>query len=237
MQEKTKFVILFPARSGSTLIMSAINRHRDIFCAAEIFNLTKKYRGKFSEMEDTEDPKEQIEVAYAKGVEEKGETKVVGFKLAYPQVESTRGIYDILKQENYKIVHVYRKRVLERMVSLKLAQQTDIWSKIKWEKEKSAYDTLTMTLPRQEVLNFIRRDQENLDKYRAMFSENFDFFETHYARLIGDNQVAEVMKVQSFLGVSPEPFEPYIGKQNNRPLSAIIENYDEVGDLEKVEIM
>jgi len=234
MQEATKFIILFPPRSGSTLIMSALNRHKDIFCGPEIFNSAQKHRGRYAQI-DVELPlNERIDLVFDSVTLEKS---VFGFKLAYTQLKFNPDLLDILKEDKYRIIHTHRKRSLERMVSLELAQKSGVWSKTIGSDEKTAYDELTMTLPRQTILDFMRIDQENLDKYRSMFSEDFDYFETNYDKLIGDSQNLELMKIQEFLGVDIKELSPHLAKQNNRELRDIIINYEEIKNLEEVEIV
>jgi hypothetical protein len=141
----TRFVILFYARTGSTVLAHALNTHPYIVCFREVFNwlhgdgyvdfAVDGYQNK-----SVEDGK--LRRADPIGFLEKRifcqappGTSAVGFKLAYVHCEPPFGFPAILdylaRDKGVRVIHVQRRNMLKSLASEKMAEVTGEYMRIR----------------------------------------------------------------------------------------------------------
>jgi len=141
--EKTEFIILGPARSGSTLLRNLINRHPKITCHGELF--AKRILGYALNSPPTHD----LLKIRSEGVDNfldfiySGKSTVIGFKLLYEQCFQAERVHliDKINERRVKVIHLWRKNLASVYVSRR--------NLINFEKEP-------ISISKNEFLEFIR---------------------------------------------------------------------------------
>lgn len=120
-----RFVIICPARTGSTMLRKALLGRRDIACHGEIMGLARPHglirRDTTLEKDEAwrlhaEDPIELIRHAFGKSAVS-GRT-VFGFKMIYRQFEGRPDVADWLAADReIALVHLWRRDLCERFMS------------------------------------------------------------------------------------------------------------------------
>ena len=138
------FIVLGDARTGSNMLVDALNSHPRIVCFREVMNFVQEFvdygvagydqqdRADFALRKD--DParflRERIFGGHA------AETAAAGFKLHYyhiwgfdPQYEGLfeRVLEPLVGDNELRVVHLQRRNQLRSLVSLRLAQATGVW--------------------------------------------------------------------------------------------------------------
>lgn len=229
---QTRFVILFPLRTGSTFIMYGLNQNRDVKCLFEIFGsyMSSVYESNITV--STGNVSEYVDSIFSR----QEQRRIRGFKLSHSQFQRYPNLLNIMRRDRYKVIHLYRKNVLDRVISLELAQITNEWVRKKEETQESIYNKIKINIPRDYLLSMIQRDQDELNDFRKKFSTDFDWYETHYEDVCNLRSDEIMGEMQEFLGATPVKIAPLIVKQNQRSPEEIIGNYDEIKDLANVEI-
>ncbi len=152
----TKFIILGTGRTGSNMLVSALNTHPNGIVYGEIFNNTRYNRIGFNN-------KNRPYISFRKALKIRvnnpisfledyifrifpAKTAAVGFKLFYWHCheDNWRCIWDYMNSmQGLKIIHIKRRNMLKTFLSLKIAQRTKQWSQIK-EKNKKTKPSITL---------------------------------------------------------------------------------------------
>lgn len=214
-----KFIIITYARTGSNLLMSNLNSHKNIEAKGEVF---RDLKGKSC--------KEVWENFYSK--KNRGIINA-GFKLFYthPFHTDDRSVWNfILDDKDIRIIHLVRKNKLRTYLSGEIAKKTDIWTEkgennISLEEKRVKIDFNDFN----ERLNSI----EEFEKNTRNTYQDHNFIEVSYEELVSHKNKT-MRRLFEFLDVSVRETKSGYRKQNNESLQDLILNYDQfVQKLEK----
>jgi hypothetical protein len=258
MADYRRFIILCPPRSGSNMLVSALNWSPEIVCFRELFNFAADYVDFNVEGYDrasAEDRalrdsdfrafiEQRVFCAHNEGV------RAVGFKAMYNQLPFFPGLSKYLAGlPDIFVIRLQRRNLLRTFVSLRIAETTDEWV---WEGRPPLTRRLAVFQPIRQVTRSIKRllrpdrgaapravrlTPEECRFYFAWAErstkEYADQFAGHPLHLLCYEDLVsrarpELERVQQFLGLVPKDLPIGTLQQNPEPLRALIVNYDEL---------
>ncbi len=131
-----RFIILAGARTGSTMLVQALNSSSSITCFGEIFNSAVNFVPFNVEGYDNFASQDRAlrngdwEAFLQERIfcDRPIETKATGFKLLYGQNQDFLGLRDRLAEDSgLRVLHLRRHNLLRALVSAKIAQTTGVW--------------------------------------------------------------------------------------------------------------
>ena len=187
------------------------------------------------------------------------EIQAVGFKALYGQFWGFRDLLECLVEDTeIRVLHLKRRNILRTLVSLRLAQATDVWVKI-GESRGTRTTMLSVArhplraatkLPRLLGLPMLAgkpRSEPPHVRVAVTKDELFKFIirtdltAAHFDDLFRDHPMLTVCyedmlkrrndvfhRAQSFLGVPPKRLAVTLRRQNPEPLRELMANYDEL---------
>lgn len=209
-----KFVIFTVGRSGSTLLVSLLNSHEQIYCDDELFK--KKL---FSPLR------------YLKYKSQLSSKPVYGFKLntyhfRVQQTDSPESFLREISNAGYQIISLQRKNLLRQAISHMYALERD-----KFHHNTSQgnldYDVFTVDL------DILKSELELFEEYKLQH-ENllapFDCLQLYYEDdLLDKTKHQETAdRVANFLGVPSAPVRTNLVKTTPQKISDFVANYDEI---------
>jgi LPS sulfotransferase NodH len=230
-QNYCKFIILAHQRSGSSMLIDTLRKHPQIVGLGELF-IPSRMGFNYEEFDGTsealrvfrdEHPTEFLD-RYIFGAYN-DEIQAIGFKLFPEQIEfrAFQGLWRWLeKRTDIKILYLTRRNLLATYVSLLIAQKDGKYG-IKDAAERTQ-STISID-PHQCLMEFKSRKQHNAEIERHI--------RDHRVLNLAYEDVAQcpddyVQQVQEFLGVDVRDLKITTVRQEVRPLSEVIENYDEL---------
>lgn len=220
-----KFVIIAELRSGYQFLSQLLNSHSNIRCFGEIFGSDKsvrqqsffRFQNKIPAIEENENIIYYIEKMNKKVAEDKN-INSYGFKLNYvdcKQNNNWKNIWDYIKKNNWKIIHLKRLNLLDRLISYKLASKTGKWS---WAKYDSKID-----ISFQE-LEFHYNQSKSWQQWTNDYFKNCSLIDINYEDLT--NKTKETCeRIQCFLNVKNEILTAELPKQRVGKQCYFISNY------------
>ena len=135
-QGLVRFLVLGNARTGSYMLVQALNSHSAITCFSELFQgeldyvdfNVAGYRNDDAELRALRDsdPKRFLRERIFSGLPEG--TRASGFKLLYTHVWGFAGLLEHLVEDaDLRIVHLKRRNRLRMLVSTLMAERTGVW--------------------------------------------------------------------------------------------------------------
>lgn len=121
----TRFLIIAPARSGSTLLRVMLNRHPEVCCHGEVFGL-HRVLGQSAHALQALDPELALKLRRRDPVKFLDEhvfatrKPVAGFKLLYSQMlqlEFAPVLQRLIEMPDLRVVHLWRRDLVARHVS------------------------------------------------------------------------------------------------------------------------
>lgn len=147
----------------------------------------------------------------------------VGFRFFYWHAELYPSVLRyLLDQSDIRIIHLKRQNMLENLVSLKIALETNIWISLKQKTEPR----VKLKISHHECVEYFTYTEKSWETYDKVFS-GFSIIDVFYEDLC-KNQQEELKRILSFLGVSYRRLTCPLKKQNTRRLRDVILNYDEL---------
>ena len=226
-----KFVVLGHARSGSSLLIGSLRRHREIVAFGELFvperigfniegydnhsrALWRARRAFPLEFLD-----QYIFASYP------AETRAVGFKLFPDQIDARpfSRVWDwMARNPDLAVILLTRRNLLATYASLMVARKTGVYG----IQDASQRPTVSVKLDVKRCLaEFEKRERFNaISRSRTA---GHRVMELTYEELSAD-LTSHLSRVQEFLGVDVEPPEIVSVKKEVRPLSEVILNHEEV---------
>lgn len=203
-----RFVIYHQARTGSTMIQSALNTHRQIICEEELFHENH-------ERNLSQSAREHVERNLFNRTAE-----AIGFKLQGYQ--ATDEIDQLLRDDNYRVVLPYRRSKLEQYVSFLVAQQTNRWQR----RDEPEFLPVKVRVEVEAFEDFVKgNNQKEADIRKAV--EGLPTMTVFYEDCL-DDWGNQMNRLQSFLGVEAVHLNPTTQKARTRPLNEWVENWDEL---------
>lgn len=227
---KVKVVIVSSARSGSNYLVSLLASHPDIYQYGEVIGDSYMRRKEFQSLLRMCGTERYVKDCYKKRFFK----KVVGIKILYYQFKQYFGekwgvhdVPDVLESihqdTEIKVIHLKRKNLLKILVSNEIARKTGEYV-IRDSGRKSRDESVALSPEK------CRHFFESMEKTKAEFDDRFqdhDKFEIYYRDLVS-NKNGIRQKLLKFLGVKPSLLKSNTFKQNQRPLSERIVNYNEL---------
>lgn len=213
-RDYTPFIILARSRTGSNMLVDALDSHPRIHCENERL---KRLDGRQAEdaLNDVYPPVLPL-------------VKAVGFKIFYyhPSDATDRAVWDrLVAMKNLHVIHLTRWNLLRVEVSRQIAGLKRQWG-IMSEDERPAVEERRVTLdPAQLQTNF--EDTHRKQAQARELFRNHPLLETTYRDIVADLN-AEVRRITDFLGLSyHRPHIRFI-QQNPEPLPELVANYAEL---------
>ena len=215
------FVIVAELRSGYQMMATALNSHPSVFCFGEIFgsdrNIRKKslFNQKIPVIEDNDDPVLYVNTLNKYG--EKTKKKAIGFKLNYvcARTPNWSNLWNHIVKNNWSVIHLTRKNLLNRLMSQLLAQQENNWNHKKYHTK--------ITIDPSKFLFWCNQSFNWQNQLRSQMKPS-QLMEIVYEDVEYDMQ-KEFNKVQEFIGVQPRQLKTPMKKQQTRTQSSVINNY------------
>jgi hypothetical protein len=224
----TNFVLLAKARTGSNFLATTLNTHPDINCWNEC---NPKAYGEHLKLFLPQIPARKnlarmLQAAFNR-------VPFSGYKLFYDSIAGhspTQRIANsyytkLLLESNCKIIHLIRPNQLDVSISLAIANKIGYW--VTFDKTPNnqqlieEYNQIKVTLSPKSILRSIRIQTQNLIETRRIFKDRI--FEVTY-----DEIETKRDAIVEWLGGRPYPLTTTTMKQNQRPKSEIIKNYERV---------
>jgi len=215
-QDYRRFVVLTRDRTGSNMLIQALNSHPNIAADYEIFGKL------YGEAEES-----ILEGCFSK---QPFYVQAKGFKIFYyhPQDAEDSPVWDMLTaMENLHVIHLKRRNLLHVEVSSRVAYTTGIYG-VRSEKEHADY---------QKKLSPV---QFSYDGLLRLFKQNRDWEMTGADRFAGHAMIevcyedmaaqfdCEYRRVLAFLGIEYRPPRIDFKKQRTKHMRNQVENYDEL---------
>ena len=230
-----KFIVLGLSRSGSNLLRDLLSAHSQVITFGELFRnddslawdcpVNDKFKSKSRKLLSLiqNDPDKLMDTqVFGKTAKY---VKAVGFKLFYYHAkgENLKPIWPYLeRRQDIKILHLKRKNILKRYVSLEKAKNTNVWRDSTGKKAKN----VTLTIDYEDCLKSFEEVRGWENEY-AHFFRNHQCIDVIYEDLAANSR-PEMKRIQEFLNLRLEDVRPSIYKQSKRTLSESISNYYEL---------
>lgn len=209
-----KFVIISRSRTGSTLLMTLLNNHKNIICEGELF---QRLNGKSC--------KQIWNSSFSK---QPKNIRQVGFKLFYYHpFDDDKSVWDfILKDKNITIIHLIRKNKLKSLVSREIAELTNKWAEYSYNKDAIKIEDKMISLNYYSCLKSFEKIEFYENKTRNQFSEH-NFLEIDYENLV-EQEEKVIRDIFKLLKVEYQKVTASNKKQNPEGLKKLIINYEDL---------
>lgn len=232
-------VLLSSARSGSNYFLSVVKEMaphavvlREVFRAGgdnlpELAQLTGLPKDRLADLGQTAPLELWDRVRQGAG------DRPLALKIFYYHAKPESPIWDRIADEA-RIVHLYRRRVLDTYISLSLAKTTGHWHALK---DAPKPETLPkLTLEPGDVAAFISDRQRYVADFRDRF-RNADIHELSYEEIAANPQdcAARIACIQGW-PLPRTPITPPIRKQNTAAARDIVSNYHEIAEFDRIHL-
>lgn len=207
------FVVLTRDRTGSNMLIQALDAHPHIAADYEIFS---RLRGR----------READILARAYG-RQPFYIRAKGFKIFYyhPQDARDSAVWDMLAGvEGLHVIHLRRRNILHALVSSRLAYQTGIYG-VRSDKDAAQYRDSLPTV--RFTPDDLERDFQQTRSWEREGIARFDGrprLDVTYEDMTADLP-GQFARITDFLGVAPRAPHTDFKKQRTHPLRDIVENY------------
>lgn len=226
-----RLVVLANHRSGSTMLVSAIDAHSRAVCYSEIFNAGRPMfhaRGRtlgsrLLQVHRNVWPRAFLERFVFRGYREG--IDVVGFKAFASQIRDPRFaavLRETIADPHTRRIRLTRRNKLAQHLSMIRAERSGSWSSSDGKPE----DRRPIRLEPRECAVALAM-LERADRFVAEAIGGLEALDVAYEDFRRDPEAA-FARVQEYLGLPVEPFRPRLRKQRTIPLSESIENWDEL---------
>lgn len=223
----TPFLLVADLRTGSTLLATALNQHPQIRCRGELFHPEDLADNQFPGVTRQALSSREL-IARALNSDD---VHAVGFRaiISHPNVSEQpqwADAWDIFRTwAALRVIFLRRRDPLAQYASICIAQKTGYFHP---EPQNSVLvpenrPKLHIDL---EVLQQWIQERERLCALRRAQLEGKLSLEVKYEALTNDWS-EQMQRIQNFLQVEPRPLAPVKRKQEQRPLSEVILNYEE----------
>lgn len=134
----TRFVVAGGGRTGSTMLVQALNSHSQVRCFGELFNLQMAMGGIGFDMPGYDNfsngdraLRDRDPAAFLRRrifCPHPPDVRAVGFKLLYAHFLAFPGLVERLAQErDLRVIHIRRRNLLRMFLSTRIALRTGVW--------------------------------------------------------------------------------------------------------------
>jgi len=251
-----RFVIVSNARTGSTMLVDALNSHPRVRCFREIFNRLRPeidyaVPGYDGTNRDHINQRYLDPAAFLRAQvygPEAATMDAIGFKVHYGHFEGFPKLLGVLQEDTgIRVIHLVRRNALRALVSLRLAETTGEWARFRRTEMtvggavRSGRRRLraaavrfglrkgsapSVRLSPEECVSYFEETSSLAAEYAASFASHTVLNVTYEELLEMRDVVFEA--TLDFLGVERAPLQTTLERQRPEPLRVLIENYDEI---------
>lgn len=212
-----RFIILANHRTGSTLLESYLNCNKNTPCKSELFQTNINHPLSVPRyIEWRRFYRKSVGHYIKKYVPANG-----GFKLMYGQLAQYPALQKYLETSGTLIIHLKRKNLLRRYVSLRLAQETN-----KWSSNTGKMKLHTIKLDPEKTPKSLEKSNMQVQK-NTIYQKTNPYLEVTYEEL-SDHPDETLARIWHSLNEKPVKLTTALEKQNPYPLQQIIINYQEI---------
>ena len=233
-----KFIVLAARRSGTTLFLSCLNSHPQVYCHKHVFDVQNRFRywvvdrrgGRFHRFRtaSTErklqymvQPKELIGDFLSEYYAPIDGVSATGVRLAYVQAIKHPEVLDWAADNGVGIIHLVRQNALKTIISVASTKVRRV------HHSTNKVRSVKVTLPPRQLLRRLERLTNRVEANRALLRDR-PHIEISYESFVASRDT-EARRVLEFLDVDPTiPLTTDLVKLNPDSLQEIIENYNEV---------
>lgn len=220
-EEISKLIfIVATGRSGSNMLVELINSIDNVFMRMEpdIANIQVEGKEALTAIETALHTERHIPT-------NKKDYNVTGCKFLDTHVWLCNLNEEVLKSYPYdvKIIHLYRKNILDQFLSLKLAEKNNKWISV--SHKDGTYDDYDITVDLKE---FQKYEDHKKRKYQEYLSKFPNAYIVDYESLSEDPQTFFDSGLFQYLEVEPCPIMFKTKKQSKKTKNDIITNIDEI---------
>ena len=217
----TRFIVLSEARSGTTLLVSELQRRwPEIRAGWEEFSAPQ--RARFDSFEDV------VRYTFCEAQEE----TIVGCKIFSDQI-SDEELSALLQLDGMRVIILRRRNQLRRFVSLRIATKTGQWleNRLGIGVTEFPLEGRKIQIDPAHFIGEITSSNLAFDRFERL-TEGLPRLEVTYEQL-SDDLDGELRRVATFLGAGEPVHEapPVLTRQNPEPLRSLIENFEEFSEF------
>lgn len=237
----TPFVILTTPRTGSTVLTRTLDQHSDIFCAGELFHISKNiyhpewhfpFKMQFLQRKLSRKlfkflNKGNLRNNAAKHIEKfykAGNEKARGFKLMMAHIKDLPELQDYLQEIGVNVILLIRKNVFKAALSNFRAEKTGVFHSnkdVKMEKVSIDANAFAERVAALENINNVLLERTEGMKRLVVYYEDYKDWD------------GLMHKVFDFLQVPYQPLKPVLSKISSGNWKDEISNADEVEKVMK----
>lgn len=223
------FIVLTTQRSGSSMLVQSLRAHPRIVSFGELFSRvhigfnTPGFDNRNRRLQSWRNrhPAEFMRRMIFRGYDEN--IQAVGFKVFYAHLDRARlkPLRAYLEhQPGLRVLHLSRRNLLRMFLSRTIALRTGVWG-ISSPRERSRFQVRLKPAHCRTYFETLTRQRAEYDRVFAA-NQRYDVaFETMVADFSG-----QMTDIQRFLAVDPTDLPQLTLRQEVRPLSEAILNYD-----------
>lgn len=225
------FVIVADVRTGSTLLASSLDGHPQVRCYGELFHpedlpdnrIEGPHTGAAA---DVGDAAALLRAAFRRDGHRARGFKAMAF-LPLPSQARWSDAWERLRDvHGLQVLWLTRQNRVAQFASMEVARQTGVFHPHDHDPLYRAEHRPTVSIDPARFRAWVAERDALLARRRAQLG-GLRSLELDYETLTGD-WAASLARVQAFLGVDALPLEPVKRKQESRPLTEVIRNYDEL---------
>jgi LPS sulfotransferase NodH len=228
------FVVIGIARTGSTLLTDLLNLHPAALAYGELFRRPTEIGWDIRPFTSSRSKRmlahyRRAPVAFLARVifgHYPRSIGAVGFKLFYHHAGEPpfQAVWERLETDrSIQVIHLRRRNILAQLLSLKVAERTQVWS----SNSASRAIAEPIALDPDECARHFARVRELEDDCAHRFRDH-PVLDLDYEGLVDDQDKSMVM-VQHFLGLpAVTGLVPNVKQQRSVPLADAVANYDEL---------
>ena len=229
-----KFMISCTARSGSSMLSTLLNSHPRLLCHGEILAAPHESAGPYHELRqqgaDVDDwlreYRQEHPAAYLYDVcFNPAGHQCVGFKFKLEEslAEAYQPFRDLLVADtDVKIIHLQRKNILDKYVSLQMTKQSGVFS-IRSSRQRPKLRPFVIDIP--DFVAYVREDRQRYDAAIELF-RNHRCLHVTYEELC-ESRPEALARIQDFLGLPQASLATMMVKVIKKNTDLVL-NLDEV---------
>jgi LPS sulfotransferase NodH len=233
--EKTCFVLFASQRTGSNVFNQNLNQFPNVVCHGEVFNpafvgMTGEYLERFGGKENAKAVRNGNPLAFMRTLIASTDAEFVGFHLFPGHIREV--IDAVLSDASIKKICL-RRSLFQSYVSLRIAQQTDVWL----VRHKRRFGS-TATEQKPVKIEFKAPDFERYERELKQFWNHVfghleksgqEYFPVWYKQV---NELETVNKCAEFIGIKKglTKLKPTLKKQNPSNIEEKVSNYNDLLD-------
>jgi LPS sulfotransferase NodH len=210
-----RFFIFGQGRSGSTLLVDLLNSSSEVYCEGEILERSVPFPAAYVRARSTVSPK-----------------PIYGFKVKIYQLTSDQGLrdprrfLDVLHRDGWKVIYLWRANVLRQAMSNVIAERRQLYQITNGQPspaiERMAVDVDLLMRRMQGRTRFLRDEADVL--------RDFPHVAVQYERDLLDSSAHQrtLDRLFDFLSTPRVPVSTRLARINDRRLSELVSNFDEV---------